>query len=40
VTAREIRALLEAALDELSWPYVRAISLMIDTLLQREGDRL
>jgi hypothetical protein len=36
VTPREVRALLEAALDEAGWTWCRETSLLLDALLVRE----
>ena len=36
VSPRSVRALLEAALDEVRWPWSRGISLLLDELVRRE----
>ena len=38
LTPRRVRALLEAALDEVQWPYVRRLSLLLDALIIRGED--
>jgi hypothetical protein len=40
VTPRRARALLEHALDEAGWPYVRWLSLALDLLVLREEQQL
>jgi hypothetical protein len=39
VSARQVRALLERGLDELSWIWCWRISLLIDAVLAREQER-
>lgn len=36
MSARYVRRLLEAALDEIGWPWCRRTSLMLDELLSRQ----
>ena len=36
MTARAVRALLEAALDEIGWPFTLTISRLLDELILRE----
>ena len=36
VSARQIRALLEATLDELGWLWCRRLSLLVDELIARQ----
>jgi hypothetical protein len=38
LSPRQVRALLEAALDEVSWIWCRRISLLLDALIMRGED--